>query len=573
MPRPDRLRIALFGASTKGRACLRALGRRTDVHVQCFLDNDPAVWGSEVDGIPVRAPGASTCAGLSAIVISSLHVDAIFHQLARLGFADRTAVSLADFDARFQPTPAASARLAPLSPPASARQAPHEGGWVARQLAALNGVIGSGPVERSTSSVELALCTVVSNNYLAYARTVASSFLRHHPGGRVFVCLVDEKIPGVTYPDAVDSRIHVIEARDLGLARFESMAFGYTAVELNTAVKPAFFKHVFDRFAVERLVFLDPDIVVFRPLTPIAAQLTRHAIALVPHLTSRLDDGRSPGEIDILKAGVFNLGFLGLSRGPETSRFLDWWGDRLERHCVIEPERSLFVDQRWVDLVPALFDDYVILKDPGYDVAYWNLHERDVTLEDGDVRVNGQPLYFYHYSGIDVDDIDQVSRYQNRVHLPGSGALRSLFELYRELLARHGHAQTRALPYRYAAFENAVPVSDAIRRVYRSSPALADRFANPFVASGNSFLQWLKEPVAPGSRVTNLFAGLHATRNELRFAFPDPRGADAAALVERLMSTSSTLYGVHPAFFDHKDSSCEPTTCPTIRLNRPSMPR
>ena len=37
----------------------------------------------------------------------------------------------------------------------------------------------------------------------------------------------------------------------------------------------------------------------------------------------------------------------------------------------------MFTDQRWIDFVPSLFDHH-ILKDPSYNVAYWNLHERDL---------------------------------------------------------------------------------------------------------------------------------------------------------------------------------------------------
>ena len=40
--------------------------------------------------------------------------------------------------------------------------------------------------------------------------------------------------------------------------------------------------------------------------------------------------------------------------------------------------RMMFTDQRWIDFVPSFFDHH-ILKDPGYNVAYWNLHGREVT--------------------------------------------------------------------------------------------------------------------------------------------------------------------------------------------------
>ena len=38
---------------------------------------------------------------------------------------------------------------------------------------------------------ELTFCTIVSANYLAYARVLASSLAEHHPGAPLVVLLVD----------------------------------------------------------------------------------------------------------------------------------------------------------------------------------------------------------------------------------------------------------------------------------------------------------------------------------------------------------------------------------------------
>ena len=46
-------------------------------------------------------------------------------------------------------------------------------------------------------------------------------------------------------------------------------------------------------------------------------------------------------------------------------------------------------DQRWLDLVPALFDDVHIVRDPGCNVAYWNLPERYVTLTPNGIPTHG----------------------------------------------------------------------------------------------------------------------------------------------------------------------------------------
>ena len=61
----------------------------------------------------------------------------------------------------------------------------------------------------------------------------------------------------------------------------------------------------------------------------------------------------------------------------------------------------MFTDQRWVDFVPSFFDHY-ILKDPGYNVAYWNLHGRARDAPTAiDISWTASPLRFFHFSGFD----------------------------------------------------------------------------------------------------------------------------------------------------------------------------
>src|SRR5436309_13044176 len=80
-----------------------------------------------------------------------------------------------------------------------------------------------------------AICTIISRNYLAYARTLAHSFRQFHPDAPVFVCLVD-RADGAF--DPARPPFELIEAHALGIRDLEAMAFQYDVIELNTAVKP-----------------------------------------------------------------------------------------------------------------------------------------------------------------------------------------------------------------------------------------------------------------------------------------------------------------------------------------------
>ena len=118
-------------------------------------------------------------------------------------------------------------------------------------------------------------------------------------------------------------------------------------------------------------------------------------------MTAQIDDDYKPSELDILLAGSYNLGFLAIGATPTTRTFLKWWQDRLYANCQIAFDKGMFVDQRWIDLVPGLFDGVHILRGPEYNVAYWNLHSRSVEFRNGRLTVNSQPCRFFHFSGFD----------------------------------------------------------------------------------------------------------------------------------------------------------------------------
>lgn len=165
-------------------------------------------------------------------------------------------------------------------------------------------------------------CTIVSNNYLAQARVFARSFRTHHPDGRVWVLIVDEPHPSIDY-EAEPFR--TLFAAELGIPAFRSFAFRYSILELNTAVKPYLLAELGQRAGLEGLCYFDPDVLVLAPLDALYDELRGASLLLTPHVTAPLPDERRPSERDLLQAGVYNLGFLGLSFRPDTAEFLRWW--------------------------------------------------------------------------------------------------------------------------------------------------------------------------------------------------------------------------------------------------------
>ncbi|MDD4959399.1 MAG: glycosyltransferase [Gallionella sp.] len=317
-----------------------------------------------------------------------------------------------------------------------------------------------------------AVVTIVSNNYLHFARTLMQSVAQHHPEADRFCVLVDRDLSHVK---ALSQEFFHLELGQLGLPEGDNFLFQYNVLELNTAVKPWALAHLLER-GYQKVIYIDPDIVLYRPLVEVMALLAAGAsLVLTPHLLAPVTDGLNPNELDIRRAGTYNLGFCALSHGPEARAMLSWWQGKLERHCVIAHDQGIFVDQSWVDLVPGLFDRVAVLRHPGYNVAYWNLAQRPVTApesdeaEAGQLRVAGEPLTFFHYSGLNPLAPHPVSKYQNRFTLDSlAPTVAKLITDYCQRVADNGMAHYRSLDYGFGNFDDTTPITDAERSRFRT---------------------------------------------------------------------------------------------------------
>src|SRR6185295_15204854 len=179
--------------------------------------------------------------------------------------------------------------------------------------------------------------------------------------------------------------------------------------ELNCAAKPYALRHVLQQPGVSTVLYLDSDTLVYRRLDEVLDLLQRHSIVLTPHLLADVeDDGRRPGERHILESGVYNAGFLGLRNDATAGRFLEWWSRRVYDKCIRDTSQGLFVDQRWLDLVPGLFEGVHIHRSGAYNVGHWRLTHLRAEPGAGGLVTDGVPLALFHFSGLDVQRPDVI---------------------------------------------------------------------------------------------------------------------------------------------------------------------
>ena len=368
-----------------------------------------------------------------------------------------------------------------------------------------------------------AVVTIISKNYLCYARTLMQSVTAAHPEWRQYVLMVDE-ISGDIDPSKEE--FHLVEVARLPLPDRRRFYFRYSLLELNTAVKPWVLEWLFEHEGFDRVVYIDPDIYVFDRLTDVEEILDAGALmVLTPHLTGMLDDDGFPGELDILRTGSFNLGFIALSRHPSLGRFLKWWQGKLEFTCMVEPDKGFFYDQRWMDFAPGMFDDVVILRHDGYNVAHWNLYQRNITVQGGKYLVNGKPLVFWHFSSFssrDPDGPEQLSKNHDRVQLTNREPIKSIARNYATRLAENGLETCSDMPYAFGFFSNGEPIPYWIRKAYREDETFQRAAGDdPF----STTIQFLNQPSSERDRadepITNAMQYYWRVKLDLQASFPN----------------------------------------------------
>ncbi|WP_301103000.1 hypothetical protein [Propionivibrio sp.] len=331
----------------------------------------------------------------------------------------------------------------------------------------------------------VAVVTICAKNYFAKAKVLQQSYLDHHPEHFFYILLVDRKDENFA---ALHTDCNLIWVEDLGIPGVLKYAFMYDIIEFSTNVKPVALRSLLGKY--DEVLYIDPDIQIFDHLTPVFDALAKHSIVITPHALSPVLDGKSPNDIDFLRFGAYNLGFIGVSNCKEAFEFLDWWSSRCLSHGFYEPQTGLAVDQKWIDLVPAYFPGVKIMREPGLNLSFWNLHERFLSKVDGHWLVNDiHKLYFIHFSSFDESEPGAIAMKQNRFSPEEREDVLPLYAAYAQLLNRHKAKEYKSMSYSFDFFDDGVYITAAMRRFYACLQVKFDAVSNPF-ASNSTVRKW-----------------------------------------------------------------------------------
>ncbi|MGG1573356.1 hypothetical protein [Fictibacillus sp. NRS-1165] len=316
-------------------------------------------------------------------------------------------------------------------------------------------------------------CTSVCLNHLAKAKVLANSLKNHMPESKLVICLLEKSLPAHLMDD--QDFYEVVLAKDIGFINFETTIFKYNQYEAACACKGQLMKYVYHKYKDEEFFsYIDSDIQVFSRFDEVFAAFETHSIVLTPHYNEPPKNTHTiwgeNAEILILRVGIINGGYIGVKRSTEAEAMLDWWTARLEHYAFNDAEQGLFTDQRWLTAALILFDKIYVLKHDGYNVAFWNINQRNITMNDNLYFANSDPFRFFHFSTLHF----------LRENLPDNPAIYKIVYQYIALLEEYETLYPTHFEWSYHFFNHGERIDERSRLVFKNNSKLEAYTTNPY---------------------------------------------------------------------------------------------
>lgn len=279
-----------------------------------------------------------------------------------------------------------------------------------------------------------AFCTYFDQRYLARGLALHESIQRHCPDFRLWILCMDREC----YEDLARRQLANVflialedfERNDSALLEVKS---GRSLAEYYFTCTPSLPLYIFQRFPEQNiLTYLDADLFFLSDPAPLFDELGQGSIGIIEH--------RFPPELRHLEMyGMYNVGWITFRRDEQGLACLQWWRERCIEWCYDRVEPGRFADQKYLDQWPALFTGVRVLQHKGANVAAWNVSRYKLTIKDGQICVDDQPLIFYHFHGLTqiLPSLYNPRLFYYRSQI--SDMLLKVYEMYIQILQQNTH--------------------------------------------------------------------------------------------------------------------------------------
>ena len=208
----------------------------------------------------------------------------------------------------------------------------------------------------------------------------------------LFCLVVDADMPS---EDGSGVVFHSLDVLQGGLA--VAIKKKYKGNRLRWSCKPLYLAYLI-QLGYDSVIYVDNDVYFFSSPDFLFEKLEHCSVLLTPHHYP-MDPASSQNWLEAnYRVGLYNAGFVGVSQSSVSA--LDWWAECCLYNVKKSAWRGLFDDQKYLDLLPIIFDGVEVLKHRGCNVAGWNATTsiRSVDAGGGLVLASRWPLVFIHFT-------------------------------------------------------------------------------------------------------------------------------------------------------------------------------
>jgi len=357
-------------------------------------------------------------------------------------------------------------------------------------------------------------CTIADAVTFGQALVLASSFHEFHPQAQFAILLLDEVNERPALPPT--TLIFGVGELDLRAGEAWRLPMLWSNDELAQLLQPAWLLSLM-RKGARMVVYFASSTQIFTSLDDVIGLLTpKNAIlASEPVRNDRGDGGRSFVAIHSCAEDVVRS-----------------WQDSVEKISdTIDQTGSI---QSAFDVLP-----HKVVTIPGLAVSYWNLDPLTFAYAGGKYEVAGQSLRTFDFRGYDPEKPHLLSRFQGfdpQILLSEYPAIAQICDEYRNQVISVGYKPPARSSLGTRLLPSGLPIDKRMLRIYYEQlrcfrSGECSEPPSPFGPEGEeAFLRWLNEPVGQGQiKITRYMLAVRDDREDVKRAFADPLGADAAA--------------------------------------------
>ena len=238
-------------------------------------------------------------------------------------------------------------------------------------------------------------CTYFDQRYLPRGLAMYESLRRNCPRFKLWVLCLDVEtrnyLEAIKRPDLEPITMEEFESGDELLKQSRK---NRSLLEYYFTCTPSLPLFIFEKDpAVELITYLDADLYFFSPLDSLFDEIADHSIAIIPH--------RFPPKFQKAERhGIFNVGWVSLRHDSIGLACLQRWRAQCIEQCVDSNDGTQFADQRYLDDWPDIFQRLIVIQHKGANLAAWNIANYKLTVREGHVYVDDEPLLFFHFHGL-----------------------------------------------------------------------------------------------------------------------------------------------------------------------------